>query len=54
MVDVDKIIEQLEKYSRSEICDSHTGCPYIDDEDICCENCGAIGALEIIKECVAD
>lgn len=54
MVDGDKIIEELEKYSRSKICDSHTGCPYIDGKDICCENCGAIGALEIVKERVSD
>lgn len=45
----DKVVEQLEEYAHSSICKSHDGCPYIGNEDISCENCGAIGALEIAK-----
>lgn len=54
LIDAEQIIKRLEEYAHSTICDSHRGCPYREDEDISCENCGAIGALEIIKECVAD
>ena len=54
LIDAEQIIERLEEYSRSEICSSHHGCPYRDDDNIYCENCGAIGALEILKEGVID
>lgn len=46
--DLDKVIEELEKYARSDIC-NHSRCRYIDVDDIECENCGALGALEIVK-----
>lgn len=47
--DVDKVMERLEEYAHSSICKSHDGCPYRGNENIYCENCGAIGALEIVK-----
>lgn len=47
--DVDKVVEQVEEYAHSEICKSHNGCPYRNNEDINCENCGAMGTLEIVK-----
>lgn len=47
--DVDKVVERLEEYAHSNICNLHNGCPYRDNEDINCENCGAIGAVEIVK-----
>lgn len=53
LIDAEQIIERLEEYARSKICDSHRGCPYREDDDISCENCGAIGALEIVKEGVS-
>lgn len=47
--DVDKVFNQIKKYAYSDICNHHRGCPYTNDVSICCENCGAIGALKIIK-----
>ncbi|WP_289301606.1 hypothetical protein [Sporofaciens musculi] len=48
--DLDKVIENLEDYAYStDICLRHNGCPYGDNEDITCDNCAAIGALEIVK-----
>ncbi len=47
--DVDKVVERLEEYVHSNICKSHNGCPYRNNDDIHCENCGAIGTLEIVK-----
>lgn len=47
--DVDKVVEQLEEYAHSNICESHNGCPYRCNEDMDCDNCGAMGALEIVK-----
>lgn len=46
---LDKVVEQLEEYAHSNICESHNGCPYICNEDMNCDNCGAMGALEIVK-----
>lgn len=47
---VDKVAEQLEEYAHSSICKTHEhGCPYLTNDDVSCENCGAIGALEIVK-----
>ncbi len=50
LADIDSIVEKLETYSRSDICSSIAGCPYHNDENINCENCGAMGALQIVKE----
>jgi hypothetical protein len=48
--DLDKVLENLEDYAYStDICLRHNGCPYGDNEDITCDNCAAIGALEIVK-----
>ncbi len=47
--DVDKVVELLNEYAHSEICKSHNGCPYKDNKDMDCENCGAMGTLEIVK-----
>ena len=47
--DVDKVMEQIEEYAHSGICKSHNGCPYRNNEGMNCENCGAMGTLEIVK-----
>lgn len=48
--DVDKVVEELEKYATSTICNNHkSGCPYRDNGNILCENCGALGAIDIVK-----
>lgn len=45
------IVEKLEEYAKSKICDNHKkGCPYGDNDDIFCENCGALGAINIVKQ----
>ena len=49
--DLDKVIEDLEEYAHSDICGSCCSCRTLDDsDDIECENCGALGALEIVKQ----
>lgn len=47
--DVDKVIEDLEKYARSDICGGCRSCRYIDADNVSCEQCGALGALAIVK-----
>lgn len=47
--DMDKVVEQVEEYAHSGICKSHNGCPYRNNENMNCENCGAMGTLEIVK-----
>lgn len=48
--DVDKVVDRLEEYAHGSICKTHGhGCPYLTNDDVRCENCGAIGALEIVK-----
>lgn len=47
--DLDKVIEDLDKFAHSDICRSSPKCRYVDIDDINCENCGALGALEIVK-----
>lgn len=44
------VIEQLKEYAHSEICMENTGCPYIDSDVIKCENCGALGAIDIVRK----
>ena len=45
------IVEKLEEFAKSKICDNHKkGCPYCDNDDIFCENCGALGAINIVKQ----
>ena len=46
--DSDKVIKELEEYAHSDIC-YQNHCRYINADDIDCENCGALGALEIVK-----
>ena len=46
--DSDKVIKELEEYAHSDIC-YRNHCRYINADDIDCENCGALGALEIVK-----
>lgn len=46
--DLDKVMKDLEKYAHSDIC-NRSRCRYIDVDDIECENCGALGALEIVR-----
>jgi hypothetical protein len=47
--DVEKVVGELEEYATSQICYRYTNCPYIHDENIKCENCGAMGAIDIVK-----
>lgn len=48
--DVDKVMERLEEYEHSNICKTHEhGCPYLTNYAVSCENCGAMGAVEIVK-----
>lgn len=47
--DVDKTIGELERYARSDICGDCRSCRYLDADDVSCEQCGALGALEIVK-----
>lgn len=49
---LDKIIEDLEKYAHSDICHDCHRCRYINEDNINCEQCGALGALEIAKELI--
>ncbi len=46
--DLDKVIEELDKFAHSDIC-HRNHCRYINADDIDCENCGALCALEIVK-----
>ena len=46
--DLDKVIEELDKFAHSDIC-YRNHCRYINADDIDCENCGALCALEIVK-----
>ncbi len=46
--DIDKVINELEEFAHSDIC-YRNHCRYINADDIDCENCGALGALEIVK-----
>lgn len=47
---MEAVVAELEKYAKSKICDNHKhGCPYKDNEDIYCENCGALGAISIVR-----
>ncbi len=47
--DLDKVIEELDKFAHGDICISCPKCRYVDEDNINCENCGALGALEIVK-----
>ena len=47
--DLDKVIKDLDKFAHSNICISCPKCRYVDAGNIECENCGALGALEIVK-----
>ena len=47
--DLDKVIEDLDKFANGDICISCPKCRYVDEDNIECENCGALGALEIVK-----
>ena len=46
--DIDKVINELEEFAHSDIC-YRNHCRYINADDIDCENCGVLGALEIVK-----
>jgi len=46
--DIDKVINELEEFAHSDIC-YRNHCRYINADDIDCENCGALCALEIVK-----
>ena len=48
--DVEQVVEQLEEYANSNICYKYDGCPYRDMPNVHCENCGALGALEIVRK----
>lgn len=46
---LDKVMEDLEKYAYSDICSACPRCRNFNVEDIRCEQCGALGALELVK-----
>lgn len=48
--DVEKVISDVEEYANSNICWEDVGCPYRDNPTVHCENCGALGALEIVRK----
>ena len=48
--DTEKVIEQLEQYANGKICNMHRNCPHKDNDNIACENCGALGAIDIVKK----
>ena len=48
--DVEKVVSDVEEYANSKICWKHTDCPYRDKPEVYCENCGALGALEIVRK----
>ena len=47
--ELDKVMEDLEKYAYSDICSACPRCRNFNVEDIRCEQCGALGALELVK-----
>ena len=49
--DVSKVVAELEQYATSPICKMHkVGCPYRNNDNIACENCGALGAIDIVRK----
>lgn len=46
---LDAVVEQLEEYAKSDVCYRHDGCPYRNNPEIKCENCGALGTLDIVR-----
>ena len=48
--DTEKVVEQLEQYANGKICNMHRNCPHKDNDNIACENCGALGAIDIVKK----
>ena len=47
---VDKVVAELEEYANGNVCKRfHDSCPYKDEPNILCENCGALGAIDIVK-----
>ena len=48
--DKEKVVEQLEQYANGKICNMHRNCPHKDNDNIACENCGALGAIDIVKK----
>ena len=47
---MEAVVAELEKYANSRICENHKhGCPHCDNDNIFCENCGALGAIEIVR-----
>lgn len=46
---VDKVMEELKDYAEGDPCDRFIGCPYYDGSDISCEQCSALGAIDIVK-----
>ena len=47
--DVEAKVAELEEYAKSKICEIHGECPYSGNYDVQCENCGALGAIEIVR-----
>ena len=48
--DVEKVVAELEEYAKGNVCKRFPdGCPYKDEPNILCENCGALGAIDIVK-----
>lgn len=48
--DIEKVVGELEEYAKGNVCKRFPdGCPYKDEPNILCENCGALGAIDIVK-----
>ena len=48
--DVEKVVSDVEEYANSKICWKYDGCPYQNNPKVFCENCGALGALDIVRK----
>lgn len=47
--DKNEVMKELKEYAEGDMCDNYKHCPYIDNPDIHCENCGALGTLDIVN-----
>ena len=48
--EAEKVLAKLKEYANSDICRKHVGCPYGNMENVHCEHCGALGAIEIVRK----
>lgn len=48
--EIDRIVDLLKNISDNNPCDEIAGCPYLDDADVECSQCGAIFAYNRVRE----